>query len=54
MVLGSSKILSDAYIDKENNDALRDMIFGFFESDPIETAEMQGDDADVMTIISLF
>ncbi|KAL7292974.1 hypothetical protein TKK_0013424 [Trichogramma kaykai] len=46
VVLGSFKMLSDAYIDKERNDALRDMIFGFFEAEPIETSEMHGDDAD--------
>ncbi|NP_001123257.1 intraflagellar transport 52 homolog [Nasonia vitripennis] len=46
VVLGSSKILTDAYLDKEKNDVLREMIFGFFESEPIETSEMQGDDAD--------
>lgn len=47
IVLGSSKILTDAYADKENNDALREMIFSFFESEPIETNDMPGDDADV-------
>ncbi|KAJ8681260.1 hypothetical protein QAD02_017047 [Eretmocerus hayati] len=46
IVLGSSVILTDAYVDKEKNDALREMIFGFFESEPIETSELQGDDAD--------
>lgn len=47
IVLGSSKILTDAYIDKEKNDTLRELIFGFFESEPVETSEMHGDDADV-------
>ncbi|XP_014215048.1 intraflagellar transport protein 52 homolog [Copidosoma floridanum] len=46
VVLGSSKVLADAYIDKEKNDQLREMIFGFFESEPVETSQMQSDDAD--------
>lgn len=54
VVLGSSKILTDAYIDKEKNDALREMIFGFFESEPIETSEMQGDDTDVNNFLIIF
>ena len=32
VVLGSSRILSDAYIDKEDNDKLGQMIFEFFDS----------------------
>lgn len=48
IVLGSSQILTDTYIDKEKNDQLREMIFGFFASEAIETADMQGDDADVI------
>ncbi|XP_011344141.1 intraflagellar transport protein 52 homolog isoform X2 [Ooceraea biroi] len=32
VVLGSSKMLTDTYIEKANNDALREMIFDFFES----------------------
>jgi intraflagellar transport protein 52 len=47
VVLGSSKILTDIYIDKEKNDTLREMIFGFFEADPIETNDIQSDDTDV-------
>ncbi|XP_011499533.1 PREDICTED: intraflagellar transport protein 52 homolog [Ceratosolen solmsi marchali] len=46
VVLGSSKILTDMYIDKDSNDTLRDMIFGFFESDAIETNDIQSDDTD--------
>ncbi|XP_015112119.1 intraflagellar transport protein 52 homolog [Diachasma alloeum] len=32
VVLGSSRLLTDSYIEKEQNDALRDMIFQFFQS----------------------
>lgn len=49
IVLGSSKLLSDAYIDKENNDAFREMIFEFFDSEPVDTSDLQGDDGDVIT-----
>ena len=47
VVLGSYKILTDAYIDKEKNDVLRDMIFGFFEAEASDSSEMQGDESDV-------
>lgn len=47
VVLGSYKIFTDSYIDKEKNDSLREIIFGFFESNPIETSELHADDMDV-------
>ncbi|XP_058801612.1 intraflagellar transport protein 52 homolog [Phymastichus coffea] len=46
IVLGSSKLLSDAYIDKENNDVFREMIFEFFDSEAIDTSDLQSDDGD--------
>ncbi|KZC05375.1 Intraflagellar transport protein 52 like protein, partial [Dufourea novaeangliae] len=46
VVLGSSKMLTDAYIEKEKNDLLREMIFNFFESKEIVPKESQMDDAD--------
>lgn len=47
LVLGSSLMLTDAYIEKEKNDALREMIFEFFESKDIVFKESQMDDVDV-------
>jgi len=46
VVLGSSKMLTDAYIEKENNDELRDMIFDFFESNL--TIDTHTDDVEVI------
>ncbi|XP_033327778.1 intraflagellar transport 52 [Megalopta genalis] len=46
VVLGSSKMLTDMYIEKEKNDVLREMIFDFFESKEIVTKEYQMDDVD--------
>lgn len=51
VVLGSSTILTDSYIDKEKNDLLREMIFEFFESEGVDTGEMQGEDGDVSFLI---
>lgn len=48
VVLGSYRILSDTYIDKEKNDALREMIFDFFDS-TISNTEILSDDGDVST-----
>lgn len=47
VVLGSSRMLTDTYIEKENNDALREMIFDFFELDVAGTANSHTDDVDV-------
>lgn len=47
VVLGSSKMLNDMYIEKEKNDLLREVIFDFFESKEIVTKEYQMDDVDV-------
>lgn len=46
-MLGSSRMLTDAYIEKENNDALREMIFDFFELKIEETTDIHMDDVDV-------
>ncbi|XP_076276852.1 intraflagellar transport 52 [Lasioglossum baleicum] len=46
VVLGSSKMLNDMYIEKEKNDLLREVIFDFFESKEIVTKEYQMDDVD--------
>nr|XP_031843442.1 intraflagellar transport protein 52 homolog isoform X2 [Nomia melanderi] len=46
VVLGSSKMLTDMYIDKEKNDLLREMIFDFFESKEIVAKEYQMDYVD--------
>lgn len=47
VVLGSSRMLTDTYIEKENNDALREMIFDFFELNILETTNLHTDDIDV-------
>lgn len=47
LVLGSTRMLTDTYIEREKNDVLREMIFDFFESKEITTAEFQADDVDV-------
>ncbi|XP_060815304.1 intraflagellar transport protein 52 homolog [Bombus pascuorum] len=46
LVLGSSRMLTDTYIEKEKNDSLRQMIFDFFESKDIVIKESQMDDID--------
>lgn len=47
LVLGSSRMLTDTYIEKEKNDSLREMIFDFFESKEIVIKESQMDEIDV-------
>lgn len=47
VVLGSSRLLTDSYIDKEHNDALREMIFEFFRSKEQLSKEFHFDDVDV-------
>ncbi|CAL7944416.1 unnamed protein product [Xylocopa violacea] len=46
LVLGSSRMLTDTYIEKEKNDSLREMIFDFFESKDTAVKESQMDDVD--------
>ncbi|XP_076230944.1 intraflagellar transport 52 [Calliopsis andreniformis] len=46
LVLGSTRMLTDTYIEREKNDLLREMIFDFFESKEITTIESQMDDVD--------
>lgn len=46
VVLGSSRMLTDSYIEKEKNDALREMIFEFFESKDITTKDIHTEDID--------
>lgn len=47
VVLGSSRMLTDTYIEKENNDSLREMIFDFFELNFTETMDFHTDDIEV-------
>jgi len=47
IVLGSSRMLNDTYIEKENNDALREMIFDFFELSDTEMVDFLTDDVEV-------
>lgn len=44
--LGSYKIFTDAYIDRERNDWLRELIFDFFDSE-LTAKDVQPDDLDV-------
>ncbi|CAG5100136.1 Similar to Ift52: Intraflagellar transport protein 52 homolog (Mus musculus) [Cotesia congregata] len=46
VVLGSSRLLTDSYIEKEHNDALREMIFDFFKSKEQFSKEYHFDDID--------
>ncbi|XP_018043997.1 PREDICTED: intraflagellar transport protein 52 homolog [Atta colombica] len=47
IVLGSSRMLTDTYIEKENNDALREMIFDFFEIKNVtEKKDLHTDDIE--------
>lgn len=54
LVLGSSRMLTDTYIEKEKNDSLRQMIFDFFESKDIVIKESQMDDMDVSFHIIIY
>lgn len=51
VVLGSSRLLTDTYIDKEHNDSLRDMIFQFFQAKEQISKTFHLDDVDVSTKI---
>lgn len=51
VVLGSSRMLTDTYIEKESNDALREMIFDFFELNVTETMDLHTDDVEVSYIL---
>lgn len=52
VVLGSSKMLADTYIEKENNDALREMIFDFFELDITGIVDLHTDDVEVCLLVA--
>lgn len=48
VVLGSSRMLTDSYINKEKNELFKDMLFEFFESDDLARKYSQPtDDIDV-------
>ncbi|XP_046739841.1 intraflagellar transport protein 52 homolog isoform X1 [Diprion similis] len=46
VVLGSSRMLTDSYIEKEKNDQFREMLFDFFSSDDLAVKHTQPDDID--------
>jgi intraflagellar transport protein 52 len=46
-VLGSVHIFSDKYIDKEDNDKVRDVLFRFLTSSDIELNQIDADDPEV-------
>lgn len=51
-MLGSSHVLSDQYIDKEDNDKLREVIFSFLTSDNLQLNALDADDPEVLITIS--
>lgn len=51
-MLGSSHVLSDQYIDKEDNDKLREVIFSFLTSDKLQLNALDADDPEVLITIS--
>lgn len=54
-VLGSVHIFSDKYIDKEDNDIVRDVLFRFLTSSDIKLNQIDADDPEVNSVfISCF
>lgn len=53
VVVGSYLMFTDSYLDKEKNDALREMIFDFFDSDMMGQ-ESYSDEGDVSQGNSFF
>uniref|UniRef100_A0A1B6HN52 Uncharacterized protein n=1 Tax=Homalodisca liturata TaxID=320908 RepID=A0A1B6HN52_9HEMI len=47
VVLGSCHLFSDSYIDKEDNDKLREVIFAFLTSDNVELNTLDSDDPEI-------
>jgi intraflagellar transport protein 52 len=46
-VLGSAHIFADKYIDKEDNDKVRDVLFRFLTSSDIKLNQIDADDPEV-------
>ncbi|XP_054275371.1 intraflagellar transport protein 52 homolog [Macrosteles quadrilineatus] len=47
VVLGSSHLLSDQYIDKEDNDKLREIIFSYLTTDQVQLNPLDADDPEI-------
>ncbi|XP_043682485.1 intraflagellar transport protein 52 homolog isoform X2 [Vespula pensylvanica] len=47
VVLGSARMFTDPYIEREKNSALQEMIFDFFDSNDTAEKDFQSDDVDV-------
>lgn len=47
VVLGSSLVFSDAYIDKEENSGLSKMVLSFLFGEPLDLHQMDADEPDV-------
>ncbi|XP_046680818.1 intraflagellar transport protein 52 homolog isoform X2 [Homalodisca vitripennis] len=47
VVLGSCHLFSDSYIDKEDNDKLREVIFAFLTSDNVQLNTLDSDDPEI-------
>lgn len=53
VVLGSSRMLTDSYIEKEKNDQFREMLFEFFDSNEVSATDgPQLDDIDVSSVMN--
>lgn len=48
-VLGSVHMFADKYIDKEDNDKVRDVLFRFFTTSDIQLNQIDADDPEVNT-----
>lgn len=47
VVLGSARMFTDPYIEREKNGALQEMIFDFFDSNDTTERDIRSDDVDV-------
>ena len=47
-VLGSAHVFSDQYIDKEDNDKVREIIFSFLTSNSVKLNLVDADDPEVL------
>uniref|UniRef100_A0A1B6C3P4 Uncharacterized protein n=2 Tax=Clastoptera arizonana TaxID=38151 RepID=A0A1B6C3P4_9HEMI len=53
VVIGSAHLLSDQYIDKEDNDRIREIIFSYLTSDSIELNELDSEDPDIADYVQV-
>lgn len=53
VVLGSGHFLADPYLEKEDNDRLRDAIFRFLTTDQVQLNAVDAEDPEVKLFTSL-